>query len=56
MHCALVASHLAPTHIPCAALPLVPGCSVVDGAMLASFAQAWRSYVENPGRLLLHLR
>lgn len=29
---------------------------VVDGATLAGFAQAWRSYVESPGKLLLHLR
>ncbi|KAL6771809.1 DLA4 [Auxenochlorella protothecoides x Auxenochlorella symbiontica] len=29
---------------------------VVDGAMLAGFAQAWRRYVEIPGKLLLEMR
>ncbi|KDD72047.1 2-oxoacid dehydrogenases acyltransferase [Helicosporidium sp. ATCC 50920] len=29
---------------------------VVDGAMLAGFAQAWRRFVEQPGRMLLQLR
>jgi pyruvate/2-oxoglutarate dehydrogenase complex dihydrolipoamide acyltransferase (E2) component len=29
---------------------------VIDGAMAAGFAQAWKQYVENPGKLLLHLR
>lgn len=29
---------------------------VVDGATLAGFAQAWKRYVEQPGRFLLELR
>lgn len=46
------------TVVPASIINLSLGADhrVVDGATLASFARAWRHYIESPGMLLLHMK